>query len=61
MYSVLFILHYCMFVCLCVYIGTVQPVGESLNSHFQKEIVGVLQKFSLREHRLVWNGISRTW
>ncbi|KAM7400745.1 hypothetical protein PAMA_005098 [Pampus argenteus] len=41
--------------------GAVQPVGESLNSHFQKETVGVLQKFSLREHRLVWNGISRTW
>lgn len=41
--------------------GAVQPVGESLNSHFQKETVGVLQKFSLREHRLVWNGLSRTW
>ncbi|XP_070701305.1 mitochondrial ubiquitin ligase activator of nfkb 1-A [Pempheris klunzingeri] len=41
--------------------GAVQPVGEPLRSHFQKEIVGVMQKFMLREHRLVWNGLSRTW
>ncbi|XP_070775575.1 mitochondrial ubiquitin ligase activator of nfkb 1-A [Enoplosus armatus] len=41
--------------------GAVQPVGEPLTSHFQKEIVGVVQKFMLREHRLVWNGLSRTW
>lgn len=41
--------------------GAVQPVGEPLTSHFQKEIVGVLQKFMLREHRLVWNSLRRTW
>ncbi|XP_027141282.1 mitochondrial ubiquitin ligase activator of nfkb 1-A isoform X1 [Larimichthys crocea] len=41
--------------------GAVRPVGEPLTSQFQKEIVGVLQKFLLREHRLVWNGLSRTW
>ncbi|XP_020489650.1 mitochondrial ubiquitin ligase activator of nfkb 1-A [Labrus bergylta] len=41
--------------------GTVQPVGEPLTSHFQKEYVGVLQKFNLTEHRLVWNSLSRTW
>uniref|UniRef100_UPI0037E89C04 mitochondrial ubiquitin ligase activator of nfkb 1-A n=1 Tax=Semicossyphus pulcher TaxID=241346 RepID=UPI0037E89C04 len=41
--------------------GAVQPVGEPLTSHFQKEFVGVLQKFMLREHRLVWNSLSRTW
>ncbi|KAM9349528.1 mitochondrial ubiquitin ligase activator of nfkb 1-A [Symphorus nematophorus] len=41
--------------------GAVKPVGEPLTSHFQKEIVGVLQKFMLREHRLVWNSLSRTW
>ncbi|XP_034559663.1 mitochondrial ubiquitin ligase activator of nfkb 1-A [Notolabrus celidotus] len=41
--------------------GAVQPVGEPLTSHFQKEYVGVLQKFMLKEHRLVWNSISRTW
>ncbi|KAM6920077.1 mitochondrial ubiquitin ligase activator of nfkb 1-A isoform 1-T2 [Lycodopsis pacificus] len=41
--------------------GAVQPAGEALTSHFQKEFVGVLQKFLLREHRLVWNSLSRTW
>ncbi|XP_068424805.1 mitochondrial ubiquitin ligase activator of nfkb 1-A [Clinocottus analis] len=41
--------------------GAVQPAGETLTSHFQKEFVGVLQKFMLREHRLVWNSLSRTW
>ncbi|XP_074544774.1 mitochondrial ubiquitin ligase activator of nfkb 1-A [Halichoeres trimaculatus] len=41
--------------------GAVQPVGEPLTSHFQKDIAGVLQKFCLKEHRLVWNSISRTW
>ncbi|XP_076600220.1 mitochondrial ubiquitin ligase activator of nfkb 1-A [Chaetodon auriga] len=41
--------------------GAVQPVGEPLTCHFQREIAGVLQKFMLREHRLVWNSLSRTW
>ncbi|KAI4810229.1 hypothetical protein KUCAC02_019070 [Chaenocephalus aceratus] len=41
--------------------GAVQPVGEPLTSSFQKEIFGVLQKVLLREHRLVWNSLSRTW
>lgn len=46
---------------MLVYVGAVRPVGEPLASHFQKEIVGVLQKFMLTEHRLVWNSLSRTW
>lgn len=41
--------------------GTVQPVGEPLMSHFQKETAGVLQKFTLSEHRLVWSNLTRTW
>ncbi|KAF3699288.1 Mitochondrial ubiquitin ligase activator of nfkb 1-A [Channa argus] len=41
--------------------GTVQPVGEPLISSYQKEIAGVLQKFMLSEHRLVWNSLSNTW
>ncbi|XP_059201104.1 mitochondrial ubiquitin ligase activator of nfkb 1-A isoform X2 [Centropristis striata] len=41
--------------------GAVQPVGEPLTSPFQKEFVGVLQKFMLKEHRLVWNSLSHTW
>lgn len=47
---------------VCIYtVGAVHPVGEPLTSPFQKDFVGVLQKFMLREHRLVWNGLSRTW
>ncbi|XP_029380483.1 mitochondrial ubiquitin ligase activator of nfkb 1-A [Echeneis naucrates] len=41
--------------------GAVQPIGEPLRSQFQREIFGVLQKFMLREHRLVWNSISGSW
>lgn len=41
--------------------GAVEPVEEPLMSHFNRETVGVLQRFILREHKLVWNGISRTW
>ncbi|XP_023147103.1 mitochondrial ubiquitin ligase activator of nfkb 1-A isoform X1 [Amphiprion ocellaris] len=41
--------------------GVVKPEGEPLKSDFHKEISGVLQKFLLREHRLVWNGFSRRW
>ncbi|XP_068605224.1 mitochondrial ubiquitin ligase activator of nfkb 1-A [Brachionichthys hirsutus] len=40
--------------------GTVQPVDEPLMSYFQKG-VGVLQKFNLREHRLVWDRLIQKW
>lgn len=43
------------------FVGATQPVGEPLRSHFQKEIIGVLQKFMLKEHRLVWNNLSSSW
>ncbi|XP_041848067.1 mitochondrial ubiquitin ligase activator of nfkb 1-A [Melanotaenia boesemani] len=41
--------------------GNVKPVGEPLTSNFHKEISGVLQRFTLKEHKLVWSGMSRTW
>ncbi|KAM4729080.1 mitochondrial ubiquitin ligase activator of nfkb 1-A isoform 1-T2 [Anableps anableps] len=41
--------------------GTVKPVDEPLTSQFNKDISGVLQKFTIKEHRLVWSNISRTW
>ncbi|GLD58571.1 mitochondrial ubiquitin ligase activator of nfkb 1-A-like isoform X2 [Lates japonicus] len=41
--------------------GAVRPVGEPLTSLFQKEAVGVLQRYMLKEHRLVWNRLSSTW
>ncbi|KAF7222679.1 mitochondrial ubiquitin ligase activator of nfkb 1-A [Nothobranchius furzeri] len=41
--------------------GHVKPVDEHLSSQFKKEIVGVLQKITLKEHRLVWSGFSHIW
>ncbi|XP_007231680.3 mitochondrial ubiquitin ligase activator of nfkb 1-A [Astyanax mexicanus] len=41
--------------------GTVHPVGEPLRSQFQEGTVGVMQKLVLREHKLVWNNLARTW
>ncbi|XP_010886801.1 mitochondrial ubiquitin ligase activator of nfkb 1-A [Esox lucius] len=41
--------------------GAVHPVGEPLRSQFQEGNVGVMQKLMLREHKLVWNNLARTW
>ncbi|XP_007568008.1 PREDICTED: mitochondrial ubiquitin ligase activator of nfkb 1-A-like [Poecilia mexicana] len=41
--------------------GTVKPVDEPLTSCFSKDISGVLQRFTIVEHRLIWSSISRTW
>lgn len=45
----------------CVCVGAVQPLGEPLRSQFQEGSMGVVQKLMLREHKLVWNSLSRTW
>lgn len=42
-------------------LGAVQPVGEPLTSPSKNVNVGVLQKFILSEHRLVWNSFTRSW
>lgn len=42
-------------------LGAVQPVGEPLTSPSKNVDVGVLQKFILSEHRLVWNSFTRSW
>ncbi|XP_038164514.1 mitochondrial ubiquitin ligase activator of nfkb 1-A [Cyprinodon tularosa] len=41
--------------------GTVKAVGEPLKSQCHKEISGVFQKFTIKEHRIVWSSFSRTW
>ncbi|XP_028283549.1 mitochondrial ubiquitin ligase activator of nfkb 1-A [Parambassis ranga] len=41
--------------------GVVKPAGEPLRSQFHKDIVGVLHKLEVREHRLVWRGYSNIW
>lgn len=46
--------------CMCA-IGAVQPVGEALTSTSKKVDVGVLQKLTLSEHRLLWNSFTRSW
>lgn len=45
----------------CVSAGTVQPIEETLRSKFKDGVVGVIQKLVLQEHKLVWNGLARTW
>ncbi|KAM9354781.1 mitochondrial ubiquitin ligase activator of nfkb 1-A-like [Pholidichthys leucotaenia] len=41
--------------------GVVTPLGTPLRSHFHPGFVGVLRKFTLTEHRLLWNGRLRSW
>lgn len=36
-------------------------MGEPLRSQFQEGSIGVVQKLVLREHKLVWNSLARTW
>lgn len=49
-------------VCVLVYIlGGVKPAGKPLISWYNKENVGVLRRFMVKEHRLLWNGFLRTW
>lgn len=49
-----------LWTCMCS-TGAVQPEGEALASTSKKVNVGVLQKFTLSEHRLVWNSLTRSW
>lgn len=49
-------------VCMLVYIlGGVKAAGKPLISWHNKENVGVLRRFMVKEHRLLWNGFLRTW
>lgn len=41
--------------------GTVRAIEEPLSSQFKEGTVGVIQKLLLREHKLVWNSLARTW
>ncbi|GAA6103495.1 mitochondrial ubiquitin ligase activator of nfkb 1-A [Tachysurus ichikawai] len=41
--------------------GTVQPLEKPLSSQFKEGTFGVIQKLLLREHKLVWNNLARTW
>ncbi|XP_041038702.1 mitochondrial ubiquitin ligase activator of nfkb 1-A isoform X1 [Carcharodon carcharias] len=41
--------------------GITRPVGESLRSHYQDDCTGVMQRLILKEHKLIWNNLARSW
>ncbi|KFQ41461.1 Mitochondrial ubiquitin ligase activator of nfkb 1-A, partial [Nestor notabilis] len=34
---------------------------DCLPSHYHERLQGVIQKLLLKEHRLVWNSLARSW
>ncbi|XP_074860204.1 mitochondrial ubiquitin ligase activator of nfkb 1-A-like [Carettochelys insculpta] len=41
--------------------GIVLPAKAALSSQHHEELRGVIQKLVLKEHRLVWNSLARSW
>ncbi|XP_057283151.1 mitochondrial ubiquitin ligase activator of nfkb 1-A-like [Pezoporus wallicus] len=41
--------------------GIVLPAKAALTSHYHERLQGVIQKLLLKEHRLVWNSLARSW
>ncbi|XP_019210101.1 mitochondrial ubiquitin ligase activator of nfkb 1-A-like isoform X2 [Oreochromis niloticus] len=41
--------------------GAVKPARRPLISWYNKDNVGMLHKFMVKEPRLLWNGLLRTW
>ncbi|XP_063162435.1 mitochondrial ubiquitin ligase activator of nfkb 1-A-like [Candoia aspera] len=41
--------------------GVVQPVKSALTSPYHKELQGVIERLVLKEHRLIWNSLARSW
>ncbi|KAM8804934.1 mitochondrial ubiquitin ligase activator of nfkb 1-A-like [Eudromia elegans] len=41
--------------------GVVLPAKATLSSHYHEEMQGVIQKLLLKEHRLIWNSLARSW
>ncbi|CAH2318327.1 mitochondrial ubiquitin ligase activator of nfkb 1 [Pelobates cultripes] len=41
--------------------GVVKSVKESLNSQFVENCKGVIQRLSLKEHKMVWNRTTHLW
>lgn len=42
-------------------LGIVLPAQAALTSHYHEGLQGVIQKLLLREHRLIWNSLVRSW
>ncbi|XP_015727312.1 mitochondrial ubiquitin ligase activator of nfkb 1-A-like isoform X1 [Coturnix japonica] len=41
--------------------GIVLPAKAALSSHYHGGLQGVIQKLLLKEHRLIWNSLARSW
>ncbi|KAM7108220.1 mitochondrial ubiquitin ligase activator of nfkb 1-A-like isoform 1-T1 [Ciconia maguari] len=41
--------------------GIVLPAKAALTSHYHEGLQGVIQKLLLKEHRLIWNALARSW
>ncbi|XP_070801245.1 mitochondrial ubiquitin ligase activator of nfkb 1-A-like [Pituophis catenifer annectens] len=41
--------------------GVVQPVEAALTSPYHSELQGVIERLILKEHRLIWNSLARSW
>lgn len=41
--------------------GVVQPAEVALTSPYHKELQGVIERLVLKEHRLIWNSLARSW
>ncbi|XP_062987921.1 mitochondrial ubiquitin ligase activator of nfkb 1-A-like [Elgaria multicarinata webbii] len=41
--------------------GVVQPADVALTSPYHQELQGVIERLVLKEHRLIWNSLARSW
>ncbi|XP_009575540.1 PREDICTED: mitochondrial ubiquitin ligase activator of nfkb 1-A-like, partial [Fulmarus glacialis] len=41
--------------------GIVLPAKAAVPSHYHEGLQGVIQKLLLKEHRLIWNSLARSW
>ncbi|XP_043926570.1 mitochondrial ubiquitin ligase activator of nfkb 1-A-like isoform X2 [Protopterus annectens] len=41
--------------------GVVRPIGQPLQSQYHGHLNGVLQRLLLKERRLIWNSVARSW
>ncbi|XP_035400502.1 mitochondrial ubiquitin ligase activator of nfkb 1-A-like isoform X2 [Cygnus atratus] len=41
--------------------GIVLPAEAALSSQYHRGMQGVIQKLLLKEHRLIWNSLARSW
>ncbi|KFV92060.1 Mitochondrial ubiquitin ligase activator of nfkb 1-A, partial [Fulmarus glacialis] len=38
-----------------------RPAKAAVPSHYHEGLQGVIQKLLLKEHRLIWNSLARSW